>query len=396
MVDGLEITDPAHPIDPSANVVLLDGERLKLPRLRYYLINKPKGVVCTNADPGGRPKAVDLVPDLGQRLFTVGRLDENTEGLLLVTNDGELSQKLAHPKYEVVRRYRAIVAGVPDKSTFAELRRGMHFSDGFFHFTRIRPLRRKGRSMMVELEMQEGRNREIRRLFARVGHKVLELQRVAFGPLRLGDLPPGAARELRPFEVEKLREFAAALTRKRRRKTQAPAKTADPTPASPSEAALSDSGDEQSPPYRTGRKTSDHRKAGSRSGSPGRSKYTATGKHQVRVNPETADDYDDDEMPTGIHPAARAAARNKNRTPADSGQQTAKKEPVRSPYGRRPPGGRQAQSEDGTHRSHSGRKTQGRPRSRQSGKSAGGNTGSRTRGSQQARSNQRNRKGRRR
>ena len=217
-VDGTIVTNPAVSVQPETQDVRLDGERLQPPRYRYYLINKPKGVVCTNRDPAGRPRAVDLVPDSQQRLFTVGRLDENTQGLLLVTNDGALAEHLAHPRYEVVRKYKAQIAGIPEPGTLAELRKGMHFSDGFFHFHSVRTLKRKGRSTIVELELQEGKNREIRRLFARAGHKVMHLERVAFGPLRIGRLEVGNCRELRAQEVRDLYAFLESPPQQRNAK----------------------------------------------------------------------------------------------------------------------------------------------------------------------------------
>lgn len=206
-VDGKVVTNPAVSVDPEQQEVRLDGERLQPTRYRYFLINKPKGVVCTNKDPAGRPRAVDLIPQADLRLFTVGRLDEHTMGLLLITNDGALAEHLAHPRYEVVRRYRVQVAGLPEPSTLSELKKGMHFSDGFFKFQSIRTVKRKGRSTILELELQEGKNREIRRLMARAGHKVMSLERIAFGPLKLGQLDVGQYRELRPQEIRELYKF---------------------------------------------------------------------------------------------------------------------------------------------------------------------------------------------
>ncbi|MFO0976576.1 MAG: pseudouridine synthase [Planctomycetaceae bacterium] len=206
-VDGEVVTDPARAVSSEDSDVRLDSERLRPARPRYFLLNKPKGVLCTNSDPEGRTRAVDLVPVADQRLFTVGRLDENTEGLLLVTNDGDLAQRLAHPRFEVVRRYRCQVAGTPSPETLHQLREGMYFSEGFFRFRGIRVVGRQGRSTILELELQEGKNREIRRLLARVGHKVLALERIAFGPLRLGTLPVGRHRELNPTEVRELKHF---------------------------------------------------------------------------------------------------------------------------------------------------------------------------------------------
>ena len=207
-VNSEVVTDPARAVDPKTQDIRLDSERLRMPRLRYFLVNKPKGVLCTNHDPQGRPRAIDLVPPSEQRLFTVGRLDENTEGMLLLTNDGDLAQRLAHPRFEVIRRYRCHVAGIPQPETLRQLREGMYFAEGFFKFRSVHIFRRKGQSVILEMELQEGKNREIRRLLARVGHKVLALERIAFGPLQLGSLAPGRHRELQPFEIHELRHFA--------------------------------------------------------------------------------------------------------------------------------------------------------------------------------------------
>lgn len=224
-VDGKAIIDPAFAVHPESQDIRLDGEKLRPARFRYYLINKPKGVVCTHSDPAGRPRAVDLVPGRDNRMFTVGRLDESTMGLLLVTNDGALAEHLAHPRYEVIRSYRVQVAGLPDGKTLGELREGMHFSDGFFKFHYIRILKRKGRSTFLELELREGKNREIRRMLARAGHKVVQLERTGFGPLRLGNLEVGECRELRVDEIKQLYDFLEKPPEKRNgdRKTRRPA-----------------------------------------------------------------------------------------------------------------------------------------------------------------------------
>ena len=206
-IDGEIVTDPARLVSAEGEDIRLDSERRRLPRFRYFVLNKPKGVLCTNSDPEGRTRAVDLIPVADQRLFTVGRLDENTQGLLLLTNDGDLAQRLAHPRFEVVRRYRCHVAGRPTPEILQQLKDGMYFSEGFFRFRGVRMVRHQGRSTVLELELQEGKNREIRRLLARVGHKVIGLERIAFGPLQLGTLPYGRFREMAPAEVHALRQF---------------------------------------------------------------------------------------------------------------------------------------------------------------------------------------------
>ncbi len=206
-VDGEVVTDPARAVNAETSDVRLDSERLRLPRFRCFLLHKPRGVLCTNRDPDGRPRAIDLIPVSDQRLFTIGRLDENTSGLLLVTNDGDLAQRLAHPRFEVVRRYRCHVAGWPAPEVLTQLREGLYFAEGFFRFRGVRVIKRQGRSTVLELELQEGRNREIRRLLARVGHKVIELERIAFGPVTLGSLPYGRFREMHTAEIRDLKRF---------------------------------------------------------------------------------------------------------------------------------------------------------------------------------------------
>lgn len=209
MVDGEEASELGVRVEPDKQEIRVDGEVIRQQRLRYFLVNKPTGYVCTNRDPSGRPLAISLVPlKDGPRLFTVGRLDESSEGLLLVTNDGDLAHKLLHPRFRVIRTYRIQVAGIPTPETIRSLKKGLRFSDGQFRVRSARRIKTQGKSSFLDIEMTEGRNREVRRLFARVGHKVLTLKRTAFGPLRLSTLASGRARELKGEELRKLREFA--------------------------------------------------------------------------------------------------------------------------------------------------------------------------------------------
>jgi 23S rRNA pseudouridine2605 synthase len=219
-VDGEIVTDLGRRVDPAVHDVRLDGERLRQQKKRHYLLNKPAGYLCTNYDQSGRRLAVDLIPSAGTRLFSVGRLDESSQGLLIVTNDGELAEKLAHPRYEVPRVYRVQVAGVPTPQTLAELRKGIHFTEGKFGLKRTKRLKTHGNSSFLEVELARGQNREIRRLFARVGHKVMWLQRVAFGPLKLGDLPVGHYRPLNGEEIRALQAFARDAERAAKGKTR--------------------------------------------------------------------------------------------------------------------------------------------------------------------------------
>jgi 23S rRNA pseudouridine2605 synthase len=224
-IDGQVVDSLGVRVDPESQKLAVDGERVKLQSKKYFLLNKPPGCLCTNSDPAGRPRVIDLLPPMETRLFTVGRLDENTEGLLLLTNDGELAHRLAHPRFQVERVYRVLVAGHPSPEVLNRLQEGLFFTEGKFRLRQAKKLKTKGQSTLVEVVITEGQNREVRRLFARIGHKVMSLQRIQFGPLRLGDMAPTEYRPLRPQELEKLRELAADApkpTRKRRPPTATP------------------------------------------------------------------------------------------------------------------------------------------------------------------------------
>ena len=203
-VDRRTITELGFRVIPGQHEVRLDGERVRLERKIWYLLNKPVGYLCTNSDPGGRPRVIDLFPRGRERLFTVGRLDEHSQGLLLVTNDGELSHRLAHPRFRVRKIYQVQVAGIPTREILDQLKRGLYFAEGRFKVADARLVRTRGSSAILELELLEGQNREIRRLLAKMGHKVQRLERVALGTLSLGDLPVGHYRQLSPHEIDSL------------------------------------------------------------------------------------------------------------------------------------------------------------------------------------------------
>lgn len=203
-IDGTVVTRLGTTVDPAQQTVSLDGERLKLERKKYFMLNKPPGFLCTANDPEGRRRVLDLFPEEGPRLFTVGRLDENTTGLLIVTNDGDLAQKLAHPRYRIFRLYRAQVAGQPGPEIFQQLKDGLFFTEGRFRVYDVKPVKKQKDSTWVEVTMTEGQNREIRRLFARVGHKIMKLERIGYGPLRLGRVPLGEYRDLSRNELASL------------------------------------------------------------------------------------------------------------------------------------------------------------------------------------------------
>ena len=207
-VDGRPVTQLGTRVDPQRNCITVDGDPLKPARLLYYAVNKPAGVVSTNRDPSGRPRVIDLAPAGENRLFCVGRLDLNSEGLILLTNDGELTQRLTHPRYEVPKTYRVLVAGRPSPEVLARLKRGVHLAEGMARVEQVRVRSHQKESTVLELVLREGKNREVRRVLARVGHKVMRLTRLAVGPIRLGALALGAARPLTRSEVEQLRRAA--------------------------------------------------------------------------------------------------------------------------------------------------------------------------------------------
>ncbi len=202
-VDGQIVTKLGSTVDSSVQKIRVDGVLLKKQKPVYYAVNKPVGVVTTNRDPQGRPRVVDLVPP-DERVFPVGRLDRSSEGLILLTNDGELAQRLTHPKFGVRKVYRVTVAGKVETETMRQMRKGIHIAEGFVQVEGAKLLKSRSRSTELEIVLREGKNREIRRILARLGHKVQTLRRIAVGPLRLGDVPPGAYRVVTSQEVEKL------------------------------------------------------------------------------------------------------------------------------------------------------------------------------------------------
>jgi 23S rRNA pseudouridine2605 synthase len=208
-VDGLVTMELGVRVNPRVQNILVDDEPIQSERKVYYLVNKPIGHISTNDDPAGRPRVIDLLPKTKERLFPVGRLDESSQGLVLVTNDGPMANKLLHPRYGVPKTYRVQVAGSPDWKALESLHLGQEFSEGTFKVDSFKLLRQQGDSTFLEIVLKEGHNREIRRLFARIGHKVLKLERVAFGPLRIAKLGIGEFRHLTTFEVRQLRQVAA-------------------------------------------------------------------------------------------------------------------------------------------------------------------------------------------
>ncbi|MDE3134561.1 MAG: rRNA pseudouridine synthase [Acidobacteriota bacterium] len=201
-IAGETVTDPARDVDASSGVAV-DGRPLadEPQQLVVYAVNKPAGVVSTASDPQGRRTVVSLVPS-AQRLYPVGRLDADTTGLILLTNDGDLAHRLTHPSFEVDKTYRAVVANPPVREpALRALRAGVPLEDGPTAPARVRRVKPD----TLEITIHEGRKRQIKRMCEHVGHRVVRLQRVRFGPLLLGDLPLGAHRRLSANEVSLLR-----------------------------------------------------------------------------------------------------------------------------------------------------------------------------------------------
>jgi len=191
-------------VEPGNTAIKVDGERLKSAKPVYLALFKPKGYLCTHADQQGRARAVDLIPESFGRLFLIGRLDKESEGLILLTNDGALSERLTHPKYAVPKVYRVQVAGELTEEEAQQLRQGMHLAEGFAKAAHVVIKGRHKQSTILDMTLTEGMNREVRRLLARIGHKVITLIRIAVGPVKLGKMMPGEWRKLTPAEVNRL------------------------------------------------------------------------------------------------------------------------------------------------------------------------------------------------
>ncbi len=192
-------------VDPATAVVRVGGKRLNLRSdLVYLALNKPRGVVTAMSDPQGRPNVGDYVGHLDQRLFHVGRLDSETEGLLILTNDGDFAQLLAHPSHGVVKSYIAQVRGPVDKGVGKTLLAGIELEDGPVRLDAFRVIDSSKDRALVEVSLHEGRNHIVRRLLEAVGHPVDRLVRVAIGPVRLGEQKPGSLRELTSTELSEL------------------------------------------------------------------------------------------------------------------------------------------------------------------------------------------------
>lgn len=216
-VDG-EVATLGMSVDPERQIIFVDGKRV-LPGVKRVslMVNKPKGYVSTTSDPQGRPKVTDLVKIPGVRLFPVGRLDYQTSGLLLLTNDGELAYLVTHPRYGIWKTYHALVKGRPDQVALQKLRNGVPLPEGVTAPARVRVLQEgAGMPTLLEISLREGKKRQVRKMCAWVGCPVLELRRVSLAFLQLNDLPEGQYRFLTETEVARLKQLAVSGENSRR------------------------------------------------------------------------------------------------------------------------------------------------------------------------------------
>lgn len=207
-VNGRIIRKLGTTVDPERDVVEVDGERIEAEEKLYILLNKPRGYLSSVTDPRGRPTVSELTVGLPARLYPVGRLDMDTEGVLLMTNDGELCHRLTHPRFGVEKTYRAEVVGKPSRDAIGRLRRGLKIGGEKTWPARVRLLSsRRGRSTL-EITIHEGRKRQVKKMCEIVGHPVTRLERVEFGGIRLGGLKPGQYRALSDSEIASLKKKA--------------------------------------------------------------------------------------------------------------------------------------------------------------------------------------------
>ncbi|MDH3975415.1 MAG: rRNA pseudouridine synthase [Deltaproteobacteria bacterium] len=205
-VNGKTVTELGTKADPEKDLIQVEGRKLSFAEKKvYYLLNKPTGYVTTMKDPRGRKTVADLLSSIEVRVYPVGRLDYDTSGLLIITNDGETANNLTHPKKEVDKRYEAKVKGIPSQEALSKLEKGIMLEDGMTAPARTRLLKKEGTRAWVEIIIHEGRNRQVRRMFEAIGHRVIKLKRVSLGPLKLGSLAPGKIRPLTAKERESLK-----------------------------------------------------------------------------------------------------------------------------------------------------------------------------------------------
>ncbi|ABZ84455.1 pseudouridine synthase [Heliomicrobium modesticaldum Ice1] len=231
-INGTVVREQGVRVDGARDVIEVDGRILKRREAPlYYALYKPRGVVTTCKDPQGRQTVIGLLSGVNERVYPVGRLDRDTEGLLLLTNDGQLAFRLTHPRFGVEKTYRARLRGDVSAGALKALAEGVQLEDGVTAPAQVRLLRREGDATWIEIKIHEGRKRQIRRMGDAIGHPVIDLERIAFGPITLGKLKPGEVRPLTSAELRALKSAAGmkeatAHGRDERRQTARPSRTA--------------------------------------------------------------------------------------------------------------------------------------------------------------------------
>ena len=203
-VNGQVVKTLGAKVDAAGAEVAVDGRVVRTRRKVYVVLHKPRGFLCTRSDPEERRTVLDLLPREWSNLFPVGRLDQDSEGLLFLTNDGEFSLRLTHPRYGIRKKYLAVVEGRIDESQLKRFTEGVEDEGELLKAERAHLITANNSHSSVELELAQGRNREVRRLFAALGHEVVQLRRTQIGPIRLGELPVGKWRILNPTEIKSL------------------------------------------------------------------------------------------------------------------------------------------------------------------------------------------------
>ncbi len=203
-VDGELVTQPGLKVDPQKTIITVDGKPLQEEKKIYILLHKPRGYVTTLSDPQGRPIVTDLLPEIQERLFPVGRLDLDSEGALLLTNDGALANQVLHPRFEVNKTYEATLQNLPKKSDLQKLEQGIVLDGKKTWPAQLRILKKKKDVAVVEIIIHEGKKRQVRKMFQAVGHPVIRLKRTSYGRLQLKNLPEGSYRFLDQNDVKKL------------------------------------------------------------------------------------------------------------------------------------------------------------------------------------------------
>lgn len=204
-VAGKTVTEMGVTVADDATNITFDGKPISPEeKLHYYLLNKPSGYVTTLSDPQGRPIVTSLIKNAQARLFPVGRLDIDTEGALILTNDGQLAQKIQHPKHGTNKCYHALVQGLPSKKKQIQLEKGIFLEGKTTSPAKIRNLGKKGKNSLIEITIHEGRKRQVKKMFNHIGHPVIHLKRVAYGKLTLGSLVTGSYKRLQPADLKKI------------------------------------------------------------------------------------------------------------------------------------------------------------------------------------------------